>query len=827
MNIRTWLDSTAKDVRYAVRGLRNDLGFAVVAVIALAVGIAANTPVFTVVNAMFFKNLPFAGSDRVVYFLSPNVRDLSSPDSPSSFPDYLDIRAQAKSFDGLVAYRLFGANISDPTDFAARYSVMQMTINGLSTIRQKPVIGRDFAPEDERPDGELVAILTDKMWNSRYGRSPAVLGTTIRIDGTPVVIVGVTGPDVKFGGDNDLFLPIRPNFNTASGPAAAFWTRRDRRQMLIFGRLADGVTLASANAEAAALAKQLATAYPATNKETGARVMTYSQATFNPRIKALTLALQAAVAFVLLIACSNVANLLIARGVKRWRELSIRVAMGASRGRIVRQLLLESVILSMIGGAVGWVLTILGVQAFIAALPPGQLPSTLDISIDRNVFIGLALISIGAGLLFGLFPAIRTSKTDIHSLLKDATQGSTGGGVRTRLMTKALVVSAVALATVLLVGAGLMIRSLLYMERLPLGITPSSVFTMRINLAGTRYGRAEAQTAFFDRLTTMLEAVPGVESASIATTLPANGWMRSGALAYNYEIEGGPPTEPQRLPRTAGASIGPSFFRVLQAKLLAGRELTATDDGSTDPVLIVNQSFAARAWPAGDAVGRRVRFFGDGAPASWVRVVGVVADILDNDFSRGQPFVYVPYAQMPVRGMYVMARTRVPPETVAEPARRAVQTIDRDLPVTEVGTFEQHVELSRLDLRLFSRVFLVFGVIALLLACTGLYAVVAHLVAQRRAEIGVRLAIGANPGHILRLIVTSGMGQIAVGLVLGVLASLVLMRKMRAIITGVSTADPITLATVVVLLGGAGLLGCAVPAYRALRVDPVTTLRAQ
>jgi predicted permease len=389
-----------------------------------------------------------------------------------------------------------------------------------------------------------------------------------------------------------------------------------------------------------------------------------------------------------------------------------------------------------------------------------------------------------------------------------------------------LVVVEMALALLLLIGATLLIRSFVGLRSVDSGFDPHNVFTFQTSLAGGAYSTTASVTAFTTQVVRRVEMLPGVEAAASTIVLPVEG-----GIDLPFAIIGKPPERGEYNGDEQWRSVSPHYFQVFRIPLLRGRVFTETDTGASARVVIINDAMAKKFWPNADPIGQQLTI-GKGLGPEFEEpareIVGVVGNVRQEGLQNGDsPAIYVPFAQMPVRGMYVMARTRVPPETVAEPARRAVQTIDRDLPVTEVGTFEQHIELSRLDLRLFSRVFLVFGAIALLLACTGLYAVVAHIVAQRRAEIGVRLAIGANPGHILRLIVTSGMGQIAVGLVLGVLASLVLMRTMRAIITGVSTADPITLVAVVVLLGGAGLLGCVVPAYRALRVDPVTTLRAQ
>jgi putative ABC transport system permease protein len=823
----TWIQSVVRDIRDAAAGFGRDKTVALVAIIALAVGIAANTAVFTVVNAIFLRNLPFDGSDRIVYLTSPSVYDPSDPDAGMSFLDFIDMRAQTRSFTGLAASQNIGVNLSDAVDRPERTAALRMTANGLSVLGQTPLLGRDFDANDENPGSPPVALLGYQLWTTRYGASPSVLGTTMKVDGLVTTIVGVTRQNVSLAGANQLWLPIRPEVASSNDDVLSLSTHRDRRGLSVFGRLVPGVSRQAANAEVQTIARRLEAQYPETNKNVTARVLTYNEASFNPRVRAMVVALQVAVLFVLLMACSNVANLLLARSIRRAPELSLRSALGASRRRLVQQLLVESMLLSIVGGLLGAGLAVGAVHAFVAAIPAGELPSTLRLTVDGSVLGFLTAVSLGTALLFGTLPALRASRPDIQSVLKAGSHTTAGQSRGGRLISASLVVSSVVLATVLLVGAGLMIRSLFYVDTLRLGIDPTRVATMRLILPDGRYARSADVISFHARLDESLQRVPGVVQAALVTTLPANGWMRNSTPTFPYEVEGHPPADPRELPKVSASAITPGYFRVMSAPLVSGREFRQEDDSASERVIIVNRSFASHAWPGQDPLGRRVRLATGSAESAWRSVVGVAPDILENDFGQGQGFIYVPYAQHMQRGTYMVARGVGAPASLIQPIGQAVHALDPDVPVYDARSMEEHIALRRFDLRLFSRIFLAFGVVALVLACTGLYAVVTDSVSQRSQEIGVRLAVGASPRDIVWLVFRSGMGQIVIGLVVGLALSLAVGRVLSSVLVGVPAGDGITLLTVSLLLALAGLVGCAVPARRALRVDPVSTLRAQ
>jgi predicted permease len=816
-----------RDVRAAAAGFWRDKTFACVAIGALALGIAANTAVFTLVNAVFFKALPFDGSDRIAFLTSPFKRNIAEPDARMSFRDFTDVRASARSFTALAAGTGQESNLSDGAGESVRANAFTLTSNGLALIGRAPVLGRGLTPADESFSNPPVVVLGNTLWTTHFASDRNVIGKTVKIDGVATTIVGVNAPGVSLGARIDLWLPIRPE-PARAGDSLATYTGRDIRVFLVFGRLAPGATRQSAAAELRTIASRLETQYPESNKDVTGRVVSYNELTFNVRVKALMIALQGAVAFVLLIACSNVANLLLARGVRRSTELSLRSALGASRKRLVRQLLTESLLLSFIGGMLGWALSIVGVRAFVAAIPASGASETLQFTVDGSVLGFLGVVSIGTSLLFGLMPALRASRANIQAVLKAGSHTTAGAGRSGKLISASLVVASVALATVLLVGAGVMIRSFFYVDTLKLGMDPTRVATMRLTLPSVgRYADPADARAFQGRLEQSLNQIPGIEAAALITVLPAGGWMRNSGGSAPVEIEGRPITDRMRVPRFGTAVITPAYFRAVGAPLLNGREFSTDDIVTSERVVIVNQSFANQMWPKEDPIGKRVRLLGPGMAEAWRRVVGVAPNILQNDFDQGEGFIYAPFTQAAQRSAYVVARSTSSPSTLIQPLRQAVRSLDPDLAAYDLYTMEERIALRRFDVRLFGRIFFGFGFVALLLACTGLYAVVSDLVTTRSQEIGVRLAVGAAPRDIVRLVLTSGMRQIAIGLVIGLVVSLGLTRVLGFIFAGIPSADFVTLPLVAMLLAAAGLAGCAVPAMRAIRVDPVTTLRAQ
>jgi putative ABC transport system permease protein len=808
-----FIDTLFQDLRYGLWMMRRNPGFTIVVVLTLALAIGANTAVFTIVNAVLFRNLPFHGSDRIAYFSSYETPPGPEPLEVFSYPEYRDFKAHMTSFEDLAAFRYGAVNLSDDTNFPERYFVVRMTANTLSVLGQKPLLGRDLEPADTQPGAPPVVLLTYRVWESRYNKNESLIGKTVFIDEAATTVIGVTAPGITLPADNALWLPfITPQAQS-----------RENRELLIFGRLANRVSIGQASAEAGAVARQLGVEYPSTNKNIGAEVQGVNKHLFHVRFRKVLQALLGGVAFVLLIACANVTNLLLGRAVIRSREMSIRAALGAGRSRVIRQLLTESVLLSVMAGVLGVFLAYFGVRAFNAALGTTyfELPTWVAFSVDRNVLLYLAAISIGTGIVFGLAPALRMSRIDLNSALKEGGQGA-GAGVRRRLLTNILVGAEVTLSVVLLMGAGLMIRSMVYAGNMKLGVNTENVLTMQVDLPRSKYKGPQQQVSFFQELSARLEALPGVETATIVSELPSNGFRREETTPF--QIEGSPITDESRQPRTAVLTIGPGYFRCMQARLLRGREFAELDGDTGHEAAIINQSFASRHWPGENPLGKRIRVDDQGTHA-FSTIVGVAADIVQNNFSEGLPRVYLPYRQNPGGYMVVAARTRVAPGSLAPAFRQSVKDLDANLPVFALRSLDDHVWLSHADMRLFSAMFTILAIIALALASTGLYAVISQSVNQRSREMAIRSAMGASGSRLWRLMFFQGMRQFTIGLVIGLALSFAVGGALSSQLVGVSSGDPVTYLLVVSALTIVAALACGLPARRAARSDPAVLLR--
>jgi predicted permease len=797
-----------QDFRLALRLWAKNPGFALAAVTAIGLGIGVNAAVFTIANAALFKTLAYERSGHIVYILGQQPGCELPCDTGRSYPDFRQFQAQAKSFEAIVAYHFLPVNLSDASS-PERYRAMQISANGFSTFGQKPVAGRDFIPADERPSAAPVAMLAYALWERRYGKDPSIIGKEMRVNEVPTMVIGVMPPKMQFRTSADLWMPLVPTGD---------WQKRDYRGVMMLGRLAKGVRLQSARAELETISRRLQSAYPAADKDIGILVME-GKDYLNPHIRLVLTGLWIVVGLVLLVACANVANLLLGRAVERSREISIRVALGAGRWRVIRQLLAESVTLSVAGGVVGWLLAVWGVRAFDRAIAAGK-PPWLDFSMDYTVFAYLAAISISAGLLFGLAPALRLSRVDVNAALKDGGRGASGGS-RARYLSSLLVTGEMATAVVLLVGTVLVVRTLVRSYQSPVGVNTANVLTMRVDLPEKKYPRPNDTMSFYERLQARLLALPGVEAASIASSLPGQDGMD-----FAYELEGAGPVDKRRRPQIRGLVVGAGYFHAMDVRPLVGREFTDTDGVAGPPAAIVNHSFAAKFWPEGNLAGRRLRLVEDRAPQAWLTVVGVVPDIWQNDQRREfEPLIYLPSCQRPLAGMSVVARTRVPPAMLGQSFRREVQAMDDDLPVFALRTLDEEIKLHDSDAWALGTMFGIFTAIAMLLAAVGLYAVVAHSVNRRTQEIGVRIALGATPRNIVASVFAQGMRQVALGLVVGLVAAFGLTRVLRAILAGLVRPDWATFAIVALVLVAAGVLACAIPARRATRVDPVVALR--
>jgi len=796
------------DLRLSFRALARSPGFTIVAVMMLALGIGVNAAVFTLTNAILFKGFPLVNrNDRIVY--------ISGNGCCVSYPDFQDYRAQAKSFEGMAIVHGVAKILSDQSGFPAKYDATEISADTFKLAGQRPILGRDFTPSDETPGAQPVAILSHGFWQRRFGGDPAIVGQTVRMNGIPAIIIGVMPEGFSFPQTTDLWVPLVPTPSVLK--------RENRDTWFAFGRLADGVTIETARAEIQTIAARIAAAYPLTNQDFVPRIQNFHEFFMGPNAVMLYGSMWGAVGFVLLIACANLANLLLARAIGRSREVSVRIALGAGRWRIVRQLLIESVTLSSLGGLFGWWIAKWGVRAYQLAMASKASWMILDYSMDHRVLGYLIVISIGTGLLFGLAPAARLSKLDVNSMLKDGTRGATGGG-RGKHLSTLLVTGEMALAVVLLAGAGVMIRSFLKIYSADVGVKTQNVLIGELGLPADKYPNAGARISFFDHLKTRLESMPGVESVAIAERLPT-----SGSRQIPYELAGAPPIDEQRRPKLSAVVIGPLYFQTLGAAILSGRDFNDFDRASSMPVALVNQRFASQYWPGEDPLGTRLRFFNGKTPEPWLTVVGVASNIVQNDTTRQQfdPLVYMPYRQRPQAGMWTFVRTRVPPSSLGTAFRREVQALDSDLPI--YGPFAMTDRLQMYggywDGRFYGILFLIFAAMALLLASIGLYAVIAHSVSHRTQEIGIRMAVGATARDILKLVFRQGMLPLGTGLILGLAASFAVNRVLKSELVQVSPTVPLTLFIASATLVLAATLGCLIPARRAMRVDPVVALR--
>jgi putative ABC transport system permease protein len=799
-----------QDVRFGFRMLAKDTGFTAIVLITLALGIGANTTIFTLVNAVLFKGLPFERADRVVSIASMNLKKGRNR-MGVSYPDFADWRAHSRKFQALAAYSTFSATLNDAGGVPERYDGARMTANSFSLIGQKPLLGRDFSPEEDSRQAAPVVILGYSIWKNRYGSDPNILGKTVRVNEVGATIIGVMPNGMRFPRNNDLWLPLVPTGN---------WEKRESRGLGVFGRLADSANLPQAGTEMEQIAKTLEKEYPKSNVGIGALVQSYNDSENGGPIRTVFLALLGAVVFVLLIACANVANLLLARSASRAKEISIRTALGASRWRVVRQLLIESVLLGVIGGSIGLLLSVWGVRMFDLAVANSGKPYWIVFKFDYTVFAYFAGLCVGAGILFGLAPALHISKLDVNETLKEGGRGSSAGS-RIKYLSGFMVVSELALALVLLIGAGLMIRSFLKLYGLDTGVNPNNLLTMRYNLPDLKYPTPESRAAFHERLMPRLASIPGVESVALTTNLPLQG-----SANYPFELQGQAPVEADKRPTVSALTITSKYFQTVGAQVIRGRSFDDSDGAPGKPSVIVNKRFAAKYWPADDPLGKKIHLIRE-PDLPWLTVVGVCPDITQNDPNKVDidPIVYVPFRQDPRGGAAIVARTRTAPNSLIPAFRKEVRGVDEDLPIFEAKTMQDFLVDRRWPFRVFGSLFAIFALIALVLSSVGIYAVMAYSVNRRTQEIGVRMALGATTGNVLRLVLSLGLKQLAIGLVIGLAAAFGLTRVLSALLMRVSPTDPLTFAGISVLLIAIGVIACWIPARRAAKIDPMVALR--
>jgi putative ABC transport system permease protein len=803
-----------QDARYGLRTMLRQPAFAAVAVAALALGVGANTAIFSVVNALLLRPLPFREQERLVGVWETNGANDRNEVAPANFADWR--RHAADTFEGLAAVNFWNANLAGDGQ-PERLQGFQVSPSLFPVLGAEPLLGRTFTNEEEQPGRDAVVLLSHGFWQRRFASDPSVVNRTINLNGRAYTVVGVMPPEFQIHRRADVWSPFAPEERTLANRTAHY--------LIVFGRLRAGVTPEGARAAMGARAANIAAQHPDTNAGWGANVVPLREQVVG-HVETPLLLLLGAVGFVLLIACANVANLLLARATARRKEIAIRTALGAGRLRIIRQLLTESVLLAAAGGLLGLLLAWWGVELLASNLPQDALfalPTAREIGIDARVLAFALLVSLATGLVFGLAPALQATKSDLGEGLKEGGRTS-GAGVPGRRLRSALVVSEVALSVVLLVGAGLLVRSVVGLLSVDPGFEGDNVTTMRVTLPRAKYNEPAKVTAFYDQLLERLKGLPGVEAAGATSDLPLGG----STSTTSFEIEGRPPLAPSQQPEALQIIVSPDYFRALRIPVVEGRGFTERDDPTQPRAVVISRQLADKFFPGESPLGRRIR--DGGGEGQWNTVVGVAGDVKHRGLGRDpQPTLYFAHKTDPARSMVLSVRAAGGAEQIAASMRREVLAADPDQPVFDVRTAREAVEQSVSLERAVAFLLAVFAAAAMLLAAVGIFGVMSYTVTQRTQEIGVRMALGARPADILRLFLRHGLALSLIGAGLGLAASFALMRLMSSLIAGllygVSATDPLTYAGVAVVLVAVALAACYVPARHATKVDPMEALR--
>ena len=810
------MSTLLQDLRFALRRLIKDRWFTLAAIAALALGIGANSAVFTLVNAVLLRGLPFDRPDRIMWIDTSDTRGRRSGVSPQDFDDW---RPASRTFAGMTLVQSGTMIISADDRLPESYSGGFISANAFDLIGVKPVLGRGFVSEDDARDAPPVVLISGGIWKSRYASDPGVIGKAVSVNALPGTIVGVMPEGFKWPFQHEVWMPIThlpPNLRNRG---------RQVRGYVAYGRLADDVTIEQARSEMSNIAAQLAQQYPDTNKDITAVVTPFRDRMLGTQIKTIFWSLMGAVAFVLLIACSNVANLLLARAAHRTREIAVRVSLGATRLRIVRQLLVESVLLAFISGVVGLMFAIGLIRWFDGETQNIGKPFWMTFTMDPIVFAFIAGICLLTGILFGLAPAMHISKTNVNEVLKEG--GRTGsGGIRARRWTTALIVAQLALTLVLLAGAGFMMRSFLNLYRQDIGFDSSRLLTVGYILPNRKYVGRDVRVDFVRRMQERLNANGAIVAASTTSIPPM-----FGGIPRQLEIDG-KPVPPGEMPRTVGmVSVGPRYFEALGVSMLRGRSLDPADGTPGREVAIINQRVASTHFGNADPIGQRILLKDESGAFKyqWATIVGLAPNLGQPDGQDTQPpaNVYIPQVQdlsWPGGGM-ILLRGRSNPGELAAVVRKEVFALDPDLAMSNIQTMDENLAQQRWFARVFGTMFSVFAGIAIVLAAVGLFAVTAYSVTQRTQEIGVRMALGAEAKQVSWLILRRGLLHLTIGLTLGLAGAVGVGRLLRSMLFQTGPTDLITLIAITVLLVGVAIAACLWPAWQATRLDPVTALR--
>ncbi len=799
------------DLRQALRLLLKSPGFSGLIVVVLALGIGANTAIFSIVNGVLLKPLPFADGARLVA-LDTTVRN--EPDD-SAYLDVLDWRAQARTLDHIAAYATAAVTLTGHGE-AASIPTAVVTPDLFPLLGVAPIAGRVLGPADDLHGAERTAVISETLWTRYFARDPAMVGTTALLDGDPIVIVGVMPARFEFPFDTEnppqIWMPV-----LASRFAAQWADQRGASFLKAVGRLRPGVALPAAQAELSGIAARVNAANPQHGATARGIVVRPLQDVLVKNYRPALVALLGAVAAVLLIACANIANLLLARGTARRREMAIRTALGASRLRIVRQLLIESLTLAAAGGAAGTVVALWGVDALVR-ISPIQIPRLNTVHVDRSVLIFTVLASLLTGALCGLLPALQLSRANPGDALKDGDRGgSSGRGARTRHL---LVVAEVALSLMLLASAGLLIRTLGVLQRVSPGFTTERAITMQLLLPQTRYGNAASMIAFYRRLHNEISAMPGVSASAVSTTLPLTG----SDIGMGFVPDGRAPDPNVRM-SAAFFGVSPDYFSTLGITIVRGRAFTERDDERAPAVIVINETMAAKYWPGEEPLGKRVTISYNGTGPR--EIVGIAADVKQTSLTdKAASQMYTPFVQAPWPFLTTVTRTTAAPEAAAGSLRQALAHLDPEQAAGDIRTFDQYLARSIATPRFTAILLGAFAGLALMLAGFGLYGVMAYSVAQRSREIGIRMALGAQAADVRSLVVSQAVRLGTAGLAVGLAGALAATRVLDSLLFGVTASDPLTFAAVSAALITVLIVAAYLPARRATRVDPIVALRA-
>jgi putative ABC transport system permease protein len=797
------------DFRYALRQLIKAPSFTIVAILTLALGIGACTAIFSVVKTVLLSPLDYPDPARLVI-----IRETQLPRFPEfsvSPPNFIDWQKQAKSYEYLAATTSASLNLTGEGE-PQRLIGVKTTAHYFDVYGVKPLLGRMLLPEEDSVGKNHVVVLSYGFWQRVFGGARDVVGRSVQLNGEPYQIVGVAPSGFGSASKVDVWTPMAFNASQTSND------NRGAHFVQVAGRLKPGVTFEQAKAELEVIAAQLAAQYPDAQKGWGIFMMPMQDYSVRD-VKPVLYTLLGAVGCVLLIACANLANLLLARATARHREISIRAALGAGRGRLIRQLLTESVVLAICGGAAGVILANLGLNALLA-LAPTNLPRSGEIHLNSGVLLFSLVLSIVTGLLFGIAPAWLAARADVNEALKQGTRGSTEGGARGRLRS-ALVVIEITLALVLLGGAGLLARSFMQLTHVDPGFIPENATVLRLSLPQKKYAQPEQQNAFASSLLEHLKDLPGVQAVGLTHSMPL-----VGDYVLGFNIEGRPAVDPADLPSTNYYSVTPDYFHAMGIRLIRGRVFTPQDDAKAPRVAIINETMARQFFPNEDPIGKRINI--TNGPDTWRQIIGIVGDIKQYGVDKATSAqAYEPFAQVPFNSINVVIRTKGPPAALLGALRPAVYAVDKDQPVGTIRPLEEIVADSISRQRFAMTLLTVFSAVALVIAAVGIYGVMAYNVVQRTSEFGIRMALGAQQGDVLRLVLTQGGKLIGLGLVVGLIATLAASRAMGSMLFNTSSYDPLTLSSITLLLGAVALIACFFPANRATKVNPIEALRVE